>query len=154
MHSNQPVAKETIIEKVEKKVQTVIATPSVRKYAREHNISLEEIEVLNPNGRVSKMDVDRALQENVEVSKSPSPVDEIIPFSGIRKIISNAMVHSKTTIPHVTHFDEVEVSRLVDHRQKTKAYFSEEDVKLTYLAYITKALTKVLEKVSNVKCFT
>ncbi|RFB15211.1 2-oxo acid dehydrogenase subunit E2 [Bacillus sp. HNG] len=150
---NQPVAEETIekvvsqpTEKVEKKVRTVIAAPSVRKYARENNINLEEIEALSPNGRVTKIDVDRALQANVEVSKSPSTVDEVIPFSGIRKVIANAMVHSKTTIPHVTHFDEAEVSRLVDHRQKTKAYFSEEDVKLTYLAYIVKALTKVLKK--------
>ncbi|MEH7379044.1 2-oxo acid dehydrogenase subunit E2 [Bacillus sp. JJ1533] len=151
---NQPVAKEPAIEKVvsqpveqvEKKVRTVIAAPSVRKYAREHNINLEEIEALTPNGRVTKADVDRALQANAEVLTSPSTVDEIIPFSGIRKVIANAMVHAKTTIPHVTHFDEAEVSRLVDHRQKMKAYFSEEDVKLTYLAYIVKALTKVLKK--------
>lgn len=151
---NQPVVKEATPEKVvnqpveqaEKKMRTVIAAPSVRKYAREHNINLEEIEALNPNGRVTKIDVDRALQANVEVSKSPLTDNEIIPFTGIRKVISNAMVHSKTTIPHVTHFDEAEVSLLVDHRQKTKAYFSEEDVKLTYLAYIVKALTKVLKK--------
>nr|WP_304215029.1 2-oxo acid dehydrogenase subunit E2 [Fredinandcohnia onubensis] len=151
---NQPVVKEATPEKVvnqpveqtEKKMRTVIAAPSVRKYAREHNINLEEIEALNPNGRVTKIDVDRALQANVEVSKSPLTDHEIIPFTGIRKVISNAMVHSKTTIPHVTHFDEAEVSLLVDHRQKTKAYFSEEDVKLTYLAYIVKALTKVLKK--------
>jgi pyruvate dehydrogenase E2 component (dihydrolipoamide acetyltransferase) len=151
---NQPVVKEATPEKVvnqpveqaEKKMRTVIAAPSVRKYAREHNINLEEIEALNPNGRVTKIDVDRALLANVEVSKSPLTDNEIIPFTGIRKVISNAMVHSKTTIPHVTHFDEAEVSRLVDHRQKTKAYFSEEDVKLTYLAYIVKALTKVLKK--------
>ncbi|MEH7223633.1 2-oxo acid dehydrogenase subunit E2 [Bacillus sp. JJ1566] len=151
---NQPVAKEANVEKVdiqpvekvENKVRTVIAPPSVRKYAREHNINLDEIETLQPNGRITKTDVDRALQANVEGSTSPSTVDEMIPFTGIRKVISNAMVHAKTTIPHVTHFDEIEVSRLVDHRQKTKAYFSEEDVKLTYLAYIVKALTKVLKK--------
>ncbi len=56
------------------------------------------------------------------------------------------MVHSKSVIPHVTHFDEANVTKLVAHRQRVKPFADEEGIKLTYLAYVVKALTAVLKK--------
>lgn len=68
------------------------------------------------------------------------------PMTGMRKAISKAMVNSKHTAPHVTHFDEIEVSSLWDHRKKFKDIASERDTKLTFLPYAVKALIAAVKK--------
>lgn len=68
------------------------------------------------------------------------------PMSGTRKAIAKAMVNSKHTAPHVTLFDEVEVSKLWDHRKKFKEVAASRDTKLTFLPYVVKALTATVKK--------
>lgn len=63
-----------------------------------------------------------------------------------RKAIAKAMVNSKHTAPHVTLFDEVEVTKLWDHRKKFKAVAQENGTKLTFLPYMVKALTLTVKK--------
>lgn len=67
-------------------------------------------------------------------------------MSVTRRAISQAMSNSAYTAPHVAIFDEVEVSKLVEHRRRFKEVAAERGVKLTYLAYITKALVAVAKK--------
>ncbi len=67
-------------------------------------------------------------------------------MSGIRKAIANAMVKSKQTAPHVTLMDEVDVTELVNHRKKFKEVAAEQEIKLTYLPYVVKALVSTLKK--------
>src|SRR5699024_10119373 len=67
-------------------------------------------------------------------------------MSGIRKVIANAMVESKTKAPHVTLLDEVDVSALVEHRSRFKEVAAEQDIKLTYLPYVVKALISASKK--------
>lgn len=149
-------------EKEKPSNQFFIATPSVRKFAREHNVSLEEVTPTGPNGRILKSDVEaiiakRKLEqtetENEAVAGKERTKEEVstqgqrtIPLTGIRKMIAKAMVHSKSVIPHVTHFDEANVTKLVSHRERVKPFADEEGIKLTYLAYVVKALTAVLKK--------
>lgn len=64
----------------------------------------------------------------------------------MRKAISKAMVNSKHTAPHVTLFDQVEVSKLWDHRKKFKDVAAEQGVKLTFLPYVVKALVATVRK--------
>lgn len=66
--------------------------------------------------------------------------EERVSMSGTRNAIAKAMVNSKHTAPHVTLYDEVEVSKLWDHRNKYKTIAAEKDVKLTFLPYVVKAL--------------
>jgi pyruvate dehydrogenase E2 component (dihydrolipoamide acetyltransferase) len=140
----------------------VKAAPSVRKFAREHNVNLDEVTPTGPNGRILKSDVEAVIAkrnlEQTEAEKEAAAGKETtkketitqsqrrIPLTGIRKAIANAMVHSKSVIPHVTHFDEANVTNLVSHRQRVKPFADEEGIKLTYLAYVVKALTVVLKK--------
>ncbi|MEK4176752.1 2-oxo acid dehydrogenase subunit E2 [Aeribacillus sp. FSL K6-2848] len=151
-------------KKREKEKQTnssfIVAAPSVRKFAREHQVNLEEVTPSGPNGKILKEDIEAVIkrrknqlhemespQKNPkEETKINSIQDEYIPLSNIRKLIARSMVHSKKTIPHVTHFDEVNVTKLVQHRQSVKSFAEEEAIKLTYLAYVVKALTIVLKK--------
>lgn len=67
-------------------------------------------------------------------------------LSPMRKAISKAMVNSKHTAPHVTLFDQVEVSKLWDHRKKFKDIAASQDVKLTFLPYVVKALVSTVKK--------
>lgn len=63
-----------------------------------------------------------------------------------RKAISKAMVTSKHEAPHVTLFDEVDVTALVNHRNKFKDLAAAQDVKLTFLPYVFKALLAAVRK--------
>ncbi|KRE98921.1 dienelactone hydrolase [Paenibacillus sp. Soil766] len=141
----------------------VLATPSVRKLAREKGITLAEVTPTGKHGRVTREDVlgftgagsapaatEAAAPAAAETTSAPAAaaqvvttgdrVEERIPFKGIRKIIANAMVKSVYTAPHVTLMDEIDVSALVALRERTKPLAEKKGVKLTYLPFIVKAL--------------
>lgn len=155
-------------EKAEKVVETsgarVIAMPSVRKYARDHSVNIQEVDGTGKNGRILTEDIDRFLSGD-QVEETIETPDEVagttteetyVPegqypetrekIRGIRKVIADAMVNSKTRAPHVTLLDEVDVSELVAHREKFKGVAAEQEVKLTYLPYVAKALVSALKK--------
>lgn len=137
------------------------ATPSVKKFAKENNVNLEDVVPSEVSGRISIDDVKNYIHQQkfgheekslIETIESPilhaekENQEKRISIVGTREIIANAMVYSKTTIPHVTHFDEVHVDELVTHRTNLKVFAKERNVKLTYLSYIVKALTMTLKK--------
>lgn len=148
----------------------VLATPSVRKFAREKGVDLTQVSGTGKNGRITRDDVngfgdasaapaDAASQEKsaaasageatsaneskpaaAATSGSAYRPEERVPFKGIRKAIANAMVKSVYTAPHVTIMDEVDVTELVALRAKYKPYAEKKGSKLTYLPFIVKAL--------------
>jgi pyruvate dehydrogenase E2 component (dihydrolipoamide acetyltransferase) len=144
----------------------VIAMPSVRKYARENGVDIHLVTGTGEHGRVLKNDIDAffsgaAPQTEELVPEAPhreeaKPAAAAIPqgeypetrekMSGIRKAIAKAMVNSKHTAPHVTLMDEVDVTKLVDHRKKFKEVAAAKGIKLTFLPYIVKALTSALRE--------
>lgn len=152
----------------------ILALPSVRQYARDKNVDLTQVVATGKRGHVTMADVDAflaggapAVQETVaeqpetaapkapEASKPAAQPAQPIKTDGdtsrvamtmTRKAIANAMVNSKAKAPHVTLFDEVEVSKLMDHRKKFKDIALEQDVRLTFLTYVTKAVTAVARK--------
>lgn len=75
----------------------------------------------------------------------PSEAIERVPLSPIRKAIVQKMVESKRWIPHVTHFDEADITRLEEIRQSAKKQLEEEGVKLTMLSFIAKAVVNALQ---------
>jgi pyruvate dehydrogenase E2 component (dihydrolipoamide acetyltransferase) len=87
--------------------------------------------------------------------KAPAPVpfsvqasaeDERVPLRGLRRTIAQRMVHSAFTAPHVTAFDDVDMSELIAYRKQANALLAERGVKLTYLPFILKALVSALKK--------
>ncbi|WP_077704469.1 dihydrolipoamide acetyltransferase family protein [Virgibacillus dokdonensis] len=159
-------APETTNEEVEEDDgERVIAMPSVRKYARDKGVTISKVTGSGKNGRILKEDIDAYLsgdQPAIDVKgtteEAASPKKEAATetvgdfpetresMSGIRKAIANAMVNSKTKAPHVTLLDEVDVSELVAHRKKFKAVAAEQEIKLTYLPYVVKALVSASKK--------
>lgn len=76
----------------------------------------------------------------------PSGEGELVPLTPMRKAIAEHMVRSKHTSPHVTTVHEVDLSRVVAHRNKHKAAFAAEGVRLTYTAYFVEAVAQTLKK--------
>ncbi len=150
----------------------VIAMPSVRKFARENDVEISQVNGSGKNGRIMKEDIETYMdggqatettsQEPVasqdttpndgkSEEKAAPPLEGEFPetrekMSGMRKAIAKAMVHSKHTAPHVTLMDEVDVTELVAHRKKFKEMAAEKNVKLTYLPYVVKALVSTLRE--------
>lgn len=146
----------------------VIAMPSVRKFARENDVNIKEVTGTGKNGRILKSDIENFGSESAESVQTEELVEEKSvasetneqttvtqqtgeletreKMSGMRKAIAKAMVNSKHTSPHVTHIDEVEVDALWAHRKKFKEIAAEQDVKLTFLPYVVKALVSALKK--------
>jgi pyruvate dehydrogenase E2 component (dihydrolipoamide acetyltransferase) len=136
----------------------VLATPSVRKLAREKGVPIAQVRPTGKNGRVTREDVlafaaggaagapaAQAVEAANAAAQAVKPaqgdrVEERVPLKGIRKAIANAMVKSMYTAPHVTLMDEVDVTRLVALREKAKPLAEKKGVKLTYLPFIVKAL--------------
>ncbi len=144
--------------------QKVLATPSVRKLAREKGIFLIDVKGTGRNRRITREDLENfvsggtkpSLPSQPEEQKVDTPaaapvittapvlagdrLEERVPLKGVRKVIANAMVKSMYTAPHVTIMDEVDVTELVALRQKAKPLAERKGVKLTYLPFIVKAL--------------
>ncbi|WP_290778752.1 dihydrolipoamide acetyltransferase family protein [Exiguobacterium sp. UBA5002] len=109
----------------------VLATPYTRKIARDHGIDIEAVTASDPSGRVSEDDVLRFVQAATAPQETAVPIleevtyqeasPETIPFRGIRKQIAKKMTQSLYTIPHVTHFEEVDMTRLLALRAEWKA---------------------------------
>ncbi|AZK47395.1 dihydrolipoamide acetyltransferase family protein [Paenibacillus lentus] len=137
----------------------VLATPSVRKFAREKGVDLSQVQGSGKAGKITREDVEAFLsgggapasaQETAKAEDtapaaaasavSVSAEEERVPFKGIRKAISNAMVKSAYTAPHVTIMDEVDVTELVAFRTRMKPIAEKKGTKVTYLPFIVKAL--------------
>lgn len=130
----------------------VLATPSVRKLARELGVDISRIVGSGRGGRITAEDVRAAKEAPVEARVSETaPVpgvqpEEHVPVRSLRRKIAEKMKESWATIPHVTHVEEVEVSRLVRLRNEMGESLGEEDTKLTYLSFILKALVPALKQ--------
>nr|SFZ87427.1 Dihydrolipoamide acetyltransferase component of pyruvate dehydrogenase complex [Loigolactobacillus rennini] len=142
----------------------VLAMPSVRKYARDQQIDLGNVKGTGRHGQITKSDVDQALKggsqpapatstTSAPTADKPAPLPAGISdqetrekMTPMRKAIAKSMINSKHTIPHVTLFDDVEVSKLVAHRKKFKDAAAKQDIKLTFLPYVVKALVIVLRE--------
>lgn len=164
----EPVAEQTSKAPVEVSVQDhslpVLAMPSVRKFARENGVELAKIKGTGCHGQVTKADIEQALSlpQDVPVAapetKTEEPVvalpasasaawpETVEKMSPIRKATANAMVRSVSQIPHVHVFDEVVVDKLWDHRKKYKELAATRGVKLTFMAYMVKALAVIMKE--------
>ena len=142
----------------------VLAMPSVRKYATDKGIDITQVIPSGKGGHVVKADIDGFTGAVAPVAAAPAaaaPVaatpiapmpiaatesDTREKMSPTRKAIAKAMTTSKHTAPHVTLFDDVEVSKLMVHRKHFKTVAADRGIKLTFLAYVVKALTIVAKE--------
>lgn len=146
----------TVLEAIS---QTILATPSIRQFAREQGIDLNQVAGSGPYGRITREDVATVgavgAQHSVPLpSPTPPPAmaaaptgaaEERIPLRGIRRKIAQQMVKAKFTAPDFFYADEADVTDLVAYRSEVAPLMKAQGVKLTYLAFLVKAVVSALK---------
>jgi 2-oxoglutarate dehydrogenase E2 component (dihydrolipoamide succinyltransferase) len=148
-------------------------SPSVRRALVQHDIDPSRIEGTGRGGRITRADVDRAVEEATRVGR---PVEGVIPAQAgtsgredspnlaedpasagttirshdvphdrMRLRIAGNMLASVTTAPHVTAMFEADFSAIIAHRDRHKDAFARKGVKLTYSAYIVAAAAEAMK---------
>lgn len=132
-----------------------LATPVARAMAKDLGVDINSVAGTGPGGRVMKEDIRKYHEGACEgkipaaVAKTEIPAEakiEIVPLTQIRKTIAKNMIRSKQNAAHMTLFEEAEVSELIRIREKYKQRFAAEDIKLTYLPFVLKALVASIRK--------
>lgn len=148
-----------------------LATPAVRKLARDRGVDIAAVSGSGPGGRVVAEDIERLARSNAErsgeedggatttslppagtnlatpwLSPQPSEGDTRRPLRGLRRRIAQTMTQAWSTIPHITGFDEIEVSALVSARERLKPPAEARGARLTYLVFIVKAVALALRE--------
>jgi len=129
-------------------VKAIKSSPVVRRMAREHFIDLRKVNATGKNGRVSKDDIIKYIDARHRVDLVQPEfvfpdldIEEIIPVTGVRKVISEHMVKSAFTIPHVTTFDECDMTNVIAWRKKYVDKIEQQHgVRITFLPFIAKAM--------------
>ncbi|MBR9698971.1 2-oxo acid dehydrogenase subunit E2 [Candidatus Woesearchaeota archaeon] len=112
-----------------------LATPAVRRLARNLDIDLSTIKGSGKDGRITEEDLKgEKTQETGEIER--------IPLKGIRKSISDAMTNSLHKLAQATHFDRADVTKLVALREQKK----KQGKSMTYLPYFVKTVLQLLKK--------
>ncbi|WP_221568200.1 dihydrolipoamide acetyltransferase family protein [Alkalihalobacillus sp. TS-13] len=156
----QPERSMSAVQSMTRLTRRVLAAPYTRKIARENNVDIEQINGSGPAGRVTEEDVYQFInggQEQVEKKQegsSETPVSitkaavetKEIPFKGRRKQIAQKMTQSLYTIPHVSHFDEVDLTNLLDLKKslKTADPDGSKGMNVSLAAFFVKALQLAL----------
>ena len=138
-----------------------VATPAVRRRAREMDIDLAHVSGSGKGGRVSHDDLDihgsapaavpgavapAALPQSRAV---PTGAEQHIKIIGLRRKIAEQMVLAKQTAPHFTYVEEIDMTVLWDMRKRLKKSAADRGVKLTFLPFFMKALCQVFKEFPN-----
>jgi pyruvate dehydrogenase E2 component (dihydrolipoamide acetyltransferase) len=140
----------------EEQLSDVRSSPLVRKLAREHNVDLAKLSGTGTGGRVTKQDVLDYVQQRAATSATPPvappaprsaptapPVaisGDLVPMSQMRKIIAQRMIESRRTSAHVHAMFEVDLTRIVNLRNKLKTSFEQRyGTRLTFMPFFVRA---------------
>jgi 2-oxoglutarate dehydrogenase E2 component (dihydrolipoamide succinyltransferase) len=126
----------------------------VKRAVLQHDLNPDHIEGTGRNGRITRADVDRAIEAATRVSKPvegiiPATTGDIrshdIPHDRMRLAIAGNMQRSVTEAPHVTAVFEADFSAIMKHREAHKAAWAKKGVKLTYTAYMVAAAAEAMK---------
>lgn len=136
------------------------ATPSIRKLARELGVDLAKVAGTGPKGRVLDVDV-KGYVKRILTQPPPPPVAalpkvpeidhslfgpiERRPLSRIQKISGPRLHASWVNIPHVTQFDEADITAMEETRARLKEEATAKGIKLTPLAFVMRACVLALQ---------
>jgi 2-oxoisovalerate dehydrogenase E2 component (dihydrolipoyl transacylase) len=132
----------------------VLASPAVRRRARESGVDLGALKGTGPGGRVQQSDLDAYLATGGSSPSAPKQVSrngtKEIKVVGLRRKIAEQMVRSMNAIPHFSYFEEIDITELEALRQLLNSSRGGGQPKLTYLPFIMMALSKAF--VRHEKC--
>lgn len=150
------------------------ASPSIRKFARELGVDLGIVAGSGPKGRITQEDVQNYVKGIIAAGPVSAPVaaaptssrggagldllpwpsldfskfgtTTLLPLSRIKKISGPNLHRNWVMIPHVTQYDEADVTELEELRKSSNIALAKSGVKLTMLAFVIKACVAALKK--------
>ena len=148
------------------------SSPLVRKIARENNVNLSQVSGTGLGGRITKQDIMAFLEKGQPSAPPPassaatapavaSPVPsakpappapaaipgDLVPMTQMRKIIAQRMIESRRTSAHVHAMFEVDITRIVQLRNKTKSAFEQRHgARLTFMPFFVRAVIIALQQ--------
>ena len=140
------------------------ASPSIRRFARELGVNLTQVKGSGAKSRVTKDDVQNFVKQSLAQPRGTSggnglqvlasPVVDFAKFGTIEtkplsriKKISGANLHRNwVTIPHVTQFDEADITEMEAFRKELNAEYAKQKIKITPLAFMLKAVVVALQE--------
>jgi len=137
---------------------TVFASPGVRRLARELGINLQIIKGSGQKGRITKDDLNGYIKLQMALSSGTIPAPpleidfsqwgqiEIQKLTRIKRITGQRLQQAWQSIPHVTQFDEADITELDAYRKELKTEVAKQGVKITFLPFLMKAVAIVLKE--------
>ncbi len=158
-----PVAAAAVAQPLQHSADTAVtqdlyASPGVRRLAREFELDLKQIRGTGAKGRITRDDVKDYVKNRLRGSGGltllPAPEIDFSKFGPVEvqalskiKKLSGANLHRNwVSIPHVTQFDEADITEMEAYRQAQKEVMSAKGVKLTPLVFIMKAVAAALKQ--------
>lgn len=136
----------------------VYAGPAVRKQARELGVDLSQVPATGVRNRITKEDVDayvrQRLSEGAQASLPAVPEVDFAEFgeistqklNGVKRATAKAMTAAWLNIPHVTHFDEADITELEAFRKEKNALYTEQGIKFSVVPFVLNALSRALKE--------
>jgi 2-oxoisovalerate dehydrogenase E2 component (dihydrolipoyl transacylase) len=137
--------------------EKAVASPAVRRVARELSVNIHQVPGSGKKGRVYKEDV-LAFNKVPAVATEPSVAavsnvtssvvvgTRVEPIRGIKAVMAKAMVRSVSTIPHFTYCEEIDMTNLIKLRGELKEVYAKQDIKLTMMPFFMKAMSLALKQ--------
>jgi pyruvate dehydrogenase E2 component (dihydrolipoamide acetyltransferase) len=140
--------------------EDVRSSPLVRKLAREHNVNLGQVQGTGNGGRITKQDildfVDRSSKAPAAAAPASTPAarpapaaipGDVVPMSQMRKIIAQRMIESRRTSAHVHCMFEVDLTSIVNLRNRLKSSFEQRNgARLTFMPFFVRATIIALQQ--------
>ena len=137
-----------------------LASPAVRRLARELSIDLSLVPGSGDKGRVYKDDVKAFAQGSSAKSNAPTASvaqpaakaaavaggSRVEPIKGIKAVMARQMMDSVSTIPHFTYCEEIDLTELIALRSQLKDQYAKQGIKLTLMPFFMKAMSLAIKQ--------
>ncbi|KKL00229.1 dihydrolipoyllysine-residue acetyltransferase [Rheinheimera mesophila] len=138
-----------------------LASPAVRRLARELNVDLSLVPGSGDKGRVYKEDVKAYAHGDAKAVTAPAkaPVNAVVapvvsssggsrvePIKGIKAAMARQMQDSVSTIPHFTYCEEIDLTELIALRGQLKDQYAKQGIKLTLMPFFMKAMSLAIKQ--------
>ena len=149
------------------------SSPLVRKIARENNVDLSQVSGTGLGGRITKQDIVAFLERPQAAAAASAPMPsaplaakpaapaaaaipgDLVPMTQMRKIIAQRMIESRRTSAHVHCMFQVDLTRIVNLRNKAKAGFEQRNnARLTFMPFFVRAAIIALQQFPIVNAST
>jgi pyruvate dehydrogenase E2 component (dihydrolipoamide acetyltransferase) len=164
--ADKPAAASVVVQALQPVASTgkAHASPAIRRFARELGVDLAQVKGSGEKGRITKDDVQSFVKSALGQTLGASggnglqvlamPVVDFAKFGAIEtrplsriKKLSGANLHRNwVTIPHITQFDEADITEMETFRKELNAEYSKQGFKITPLAFMLKAIVVALQK--------